>query len=90
MLTNKQADTASEALLEEWRIEQASVAVKIANRKRAFAPRKWTGFCGLLGLVVGGVAGYYLVGHVFPSDILGVGVGAAIGSIRDKRDRSPS
>jgi hypothetical protein len=90
VLTREQADTTSEALLEERRIEQVSVAEKIANRKRAFAPRKWTGFGGLLGLVAGGAAGYFLVGHIFPWDILGVGVGAAIGSIRDKRFRSPS
>jgi uncharacterized membrane protein len=90
VLTKEQADTTSEALLEERRIEQASVAAKVANRRRAFAPRKWTAIGGLLGLAAGGVAAYYLVGLVFPWDILGVGVGAAIGSSRDKRDRSLS
>jgi uncharacterized membrane protein len=90
VITKEQADATSEALLEERRVEQASAAAKIANRRRAFAPRRWTAIGGLLGLAAGGVAGYYLVGHVFPWDILGVGVGAAIGSIRDKRARSLS
>jgi uncharacterized membrane protein len=79
VLTKEQANTTSEALLEERRIEQASVTERIANRKRAFAPQKRTAIGGLLGLVAGGFAGYYLVGHIFPWDILGVGVGAAIG-----------
>ena len=79
MLTNDQAESASELLLADGRARQAQATQRIANKHRPFST--WLRFTvtAATGLLVGGLLGEQQAGAFFPWCLVGLLAGVAYG-----------
>jgi hypothetical protein len=59
--------------------EQAS---SMATAPRPFSARRYAAVYGLIGLVLGTVAGYFVFPRVFPAAVIGFGLGWILGRFR--------
>ena len=76
-MDEKQADAAAEALLQPQRTRS-----KVDRRP---VKRRWPGIVALAGLLGGGAIGYLFFDRLFPSNVIGFLLGAAIDLYRGRK-----
>lgn len=83
MFTKDQAESASDALLQEPRAQQIKHAQRQVQSRAS--RKKWLPIGALMGLVAGWTFGEIMTGQAFPSALVGIAIGGVIGTWCDRR-----
>lgn len=78
-MNSEQANSVADALLLEKKAQQAALVYNRTHQARLTSARRYAAVYGLIGFVVGTLAGYLIFSKVFPAAIIGLGFGWVVG-----------
>ncbi|HEX7028221.1 MAG TPA: hypothetical protein VF268_13355 [Gammaproteobacteria bacterium] len=81
MMDKKQAETVADALLAPALDEQAAVEQRRAETQRMMNTHRRRGTYGLVGFLLGALAGYFIAGSLVPAAFIGLIVGMLVGYV---------
>lgn len=84
-MDKEQSEAVAEALLSPARGVQANAQARIAQRARTRATRRRYAWCGLAGLLLGGLVGHLAFDGIVPAALVGLGLGTVLGRSMGRR-----
>jgi hypothetical protein len=85
VVTKEQSEAVSEALLSPAREAQGAVKKREEEHQHSLAVHRRSGGIGLIGLLLGGVAGYVFHFPPITTALVGLGIGFLVGRVTYQR-----